>query len=126
MSGAAIPAGWPREVPPPGAEDWERRAIAWLYDLCPPDYRSYGVFRQWPVLLARAARHHVAAAAHACRRGAQTARADVREIGVTIPPPAVDGLLAMYEREALRLDTAARGALLVERALAGQRFTPKL
>jgi hypothetical protein len=113
-------------VPPPGAPGWERRAVAWLYDLCPPDHRAYGVLQRWPVLLARVARQHVAGAAHACRRGAQTARADVKELGAGIPPEAVDALLAMYEREALRLDTAARAADLVERALAGQRFIPKL
>jgi hypothetical protein len=50
----------------------------------------------------------------------------VRELGVGIPPEGVDALLAMYEREALRLDTAARAADLVERALAGQRFIPRL
>jgi hypothetical protein len=123
---SAVPPGWPAEVPPPGAPDWERRAVGWLFDLCPPDHRAYGVLQRWPVLLARVARHHVAAAAEACRRGAQTARADVRELGVGIPPEGVDALLAMYEREALRLDTAARAADLVERALAGQRFIPRL
>ena len=125
MSGA-IPPGWPAEVPPPGAAGWERRAIAWLYDLCPPDHRGYGVLQRWPVLLARIAREHVAASADACRRGAQTARADLRGLGVDFPPEAVDALLAMYEREGLRLDTAARGVALVERALAGQRFIAKL
>jgi hypothetical protein len=113
-------------VPPPGAPDWERRAVGWLFDLCPPDHRAYGVLQRWPVLLARVARQHVVAAAEACRRGAQTARADVRELGVGVPPEAVDALLSMYEREALRLDTAARAAHLVERALAGQRFIPRL
>jgi hypothetical protein len=122
----AVPPGWPAEVPPPGAPDWERRAVGWLFDLCPPDHRAYGVLQRWPVLLARVARHHVAAAAEACRRGAQTARADVRELGVGIPPEGVDALLAMYEREAFRLDTAARAVALVERALAGQRFIPRL
>ena len=123
---SAVPPGWPEEVPPPGAPDWERRAVGWLFDLCPPDHRAYSVLQRWPVLLARVARHHVSAAAEACRRGAQTARADVRELGVGIPPEGVDALLAMYEREALRLDTAARAAELVERALAGQRFIPRL
>ena len=123
---SVIPAGWPPEVPPPGAAGWERRAIAWLYDLCPPDHRGYGVLQRWPVLLARVAREHVAAAAEACRRGAQTARADLRGLGVEFPPEAVDALLAMYEREGLRLDTAARAVALVERALAGQRFIAKL
>jgi hypothetical protein len=120
------PAGWPPEVPPPDAPGWERRAVAWLYDLCPPDHRGYVVLQKYPVLLARVARQHVASAAHACRRGAQTARADIRELDPGIPPEAVDALLGMYEGEALRLEVAARGAHLVERALAGQRFTPRL
>ncbi len=126
MSPAVTPPGWPAQVPPPPAPGWERRAIAWLYDLCPPDHRSYGVLQRWPVLLARVARHHVAAAAETCRRGVQTARADIRDLDASIPPEAVDALMAMYEREALRLDTAARGAALVEQALAGRRFIPKL
>ncbi len=123
---SAIPAGWPAEVPPPGADGWERKAIGWLFDLCPPDHRGYGVLRRWPVLLARVARENVAAGAQACRRGAATARADLRELATPMPPEAVDALLAMYEREALRLDKAARAVALVERALAGGRFTPKL
>lgn len=125
MSGA-IPVGWPPEVPPPGAANWQRRAIGWLYDLCPPDHRGYAVLQRWPVLLARVAREHVAASADACRRGAATARADLRQLGVEIPPDAVDALLAMYEREALRLDAAARAVALVGKALAGQRFVAKL
>lgn len=122
----AVPAGWPPEVPPPGAPNWQRRAIGWLYDLCPPDHRGYPVLQRWPVLLARVARDQVAAAAHVCRQGAATARADIRALGLDIPPEAVDELLAMYEREALRLDTAARAVSLVGKALSGQRFIAKL
>jgi hypothetical protein len=125
MSGV-IPAGWPAEIPPPGADGWERRAIGWLYDLCPPDHRAYRVLSQWPVLLARVAREHVEAGAEACRRGAATARADLRAMNVDFPPEGVDALLDMYEREGLRLDTAARGVALVERALAGHQFIRKL
>lgn len=125
MSGT-VPAGWPEEVPPPGASGWERRAIAWLYDLCPPDHRSYGVLAHWPVLLARVAGENVNAAIEACRHGAATARADLRDLAGGLPPEAVEALLAMYEREALRLSRAARAVDLVQRALAGQRFIPKL
>ena len=78
------------------------------------------------MLLARVAGENVAAAVEACRHGAATARADLREIGGGLPPEAVDALLAMYEREVLRLERAARGVELVQRALAGQRFIPKL
>jgi hypothetical protein len=122
----AIPAGWPADLPPPGASGWQRRAVGWLYDLCPPDHRGYAVLSRWPVLLARVAGENVAAAIEACRHGAATARADLRELAGGLPPEAVDQLLALYEQEALRLQRAARGVDVVGRALAGQRFTPKL
>ena len=48
------------------------------------------------------------------------------ELAGGMPPEAVDQLLALYEQEALRLQRAARGVDVVGRALAGQRFIPKL
>ena len=56
-----LPPGWPEEVRPPGAPDWERTAVGWLYDLVPPEYRSHEVLRRYPVLLARFAADHVTA-----------------------------------------------------------------
>src|SRR3954451_8857066 len=56
-----VPPGWPVEVRPPGAPDWERTAVAWLFDLVPPDYRAHEVLRRYPVLLARFAADHVSA-----------------------------------------------------------------
>ena len=38
--------------------------MAWLFDLCPPDYRSHEVLRRYPVLLARFAAQVEAGAAH--------------------------------------------------------------
>src|SRR5512135_2556314 len=74
------PAGWPAAVPPPGVPGWERRAVAWLFDLCPPDFRVYEVLRAHPVLLARVAREHVAAGVEACRAGLSSVRADLRDV----------------------------------------------
>src|SRR3954447_15897511 len=71
---ATVPPGWPEEVRPPGAPDWERTAVAWLYDLVPPDYRVHEVLRRYPVLLARFAGDHVAAGLEAGRAGWRTAR----------------------------------------------------
>ena len=64
-----VPPGWPEQVLPPQAPDWERSAVAWLYDLCPPDYRAHEVLRRHPVLLARFAAGHVAAGVAAAREG---------------------------------------------------------
>ena len=47
------PPGWPRAVRPPGAPGWEHTAVAWLLDICPPEYRSYPVLRRHDVVLAR-------------------------------------------------------------------------
>ena len=47
------PAGWPREVRPPGAPGWEASAAAWLLDLCPADWRGYPGLRKHLVVLAR-------------------------------------------------------------------------
>ena len=76
--GGTVPPGWPEEVRPPGAPDWERTAVAWLYDLVPPDYRSHEVLRRYPVLLARFAGDHVAAGLEAARKGWRTVRQPFR------------------------------------------------
>src|SRR5450755_937145 len=63
---AYLPPGWPAGVHPPGSDDFERTAVAWLLDVVPPDYRLYGVLQRHPIALATMARHHVAA----CVQGA--------------------------------------------------------
>src|ERR1700735_2897915 len=37
---AYIPPGWPTGVHPPGSEDFEATAIAWLLDVVPRDARA--------------------------------------------------------------------------------------
>ncbi|NHC46141.1 hypothetical protein [Motilibacter aurantiacus] len=117
------PPGWPVEVRPPGAPDWEKTAVAWLFDLCPPDYRLHEVLRRHPVVLARFASYAVAAGIEASRRGLSTARDDLRG---AVPPQAVEAALVAYEREGARLVAAARAVALVEEALRGKRFTQRL
>ncbi len=56
-----IPPGWPTGVHPPGSDDFEATAIAWLLEVVPPDYRLHGVLRRYPLALAAMARHHTAA-----------------------------------------------------------------
>ena len=90
MRSDLVPPGWPPEVLPPQAPDWERSAVAWLYDLCPPDYRSHEVLRRHPVLLARFAAGHVRSAVEAARDGIRTARAELRDV---VPPEAVEAAI---------------------------------
>jgi hypothetical protein len=123
MSRDLVPPGWPAAVLPPQAPDWERSAVAWLFDLCPPDYRAHEVLRRYPVLLARFAAGHVAAAVEAARHGIRTARAELRDV---VPPEAVEAALAAYEREGRRLVLTGREIALVDAALRGERHVPRL
>ena len=66
--GEYLPPGWPTGVHPPGSEDFERTAVAWLLDVVPPDYRLYGALRRYPVALATMARHHVRSCVAGSRR----------------------------------------------------------
>jgi hypothetical protein len=118
-----LPPGWPAAVRPPGAPGWERTAIAWLFDLCPPDFRAYDVLRRYPIVLARMAGEHVRAGIAACREGLATARAELRD---TVPADAVEATVAAYEREGARLARTGRSVELVAQALRGQRFVPRL
>jgi hypothetical protein len=100
-----MPPGWPAGVHPPGSEDFESTAIGWLLDVVPPDYRLHGVLRRYPVALAAMARYHAKACVEGAREGYRTART---ELGGTLPPHAIDTVLAAYRKEGARL--AAPGA----------------
>jgi hypothetical protein len=118
-----VPPGWPSEVHPPGTERFEDTAVAWLTELLPPDYRRYGVLRRYPIALARMAREYVAGCLEAARQGFRTART---ELGEAVPPHAIDAVLDAYRHEGPRLATLLRSTDLVERALRGENFSPKL
>src|SRR5580658_4133663 len=118
-----IPPGWPAGVHPPGSEDFESTAIGWLLDVVPPDYRLHGVLRRYPVALAAMARYHAKACVEGAREGYRTARTELAD---TLPPHAIDTVLAAYRKEGARLAATARAVGLVERALRGETFTPTL
>jgi hypothetical protein len=118
-----IPPGWPAGVHPPGSEEFESTAVGWLLDVVPPDYRLHGVLRRYPVALATMARHHSKACVEGAREGYRTART---ELAGVLPPHAVDTVLAAYRKEGARLAETARAVDLVERALRGEVFTPKM
>ncbi len=123
MSRPVVPPGWPGEVRAPGVPDWERSATAWLFDLCPPDYRAHEVLRRHPVVLASFAAQHVQAGIEAARRGLSTARDELRGVA---DPETVAAALTAYEREGARLVVAARSVALVQDALRGRRFVARL
>ena len=117
------PPGWPAGVHPPGSDDFESTAVGWLLDVVPPDYRLHGVLRRYPVALATMARYHSRACVEGARQGYRTART---ELAGALPPHAIDTVLAAYRKEGARLAATARAVGLVERALRGEVFTPKM
>src|SRR5580692_1295535 len=120
---AYVPPGWPAGVHPPGTEDFERTAQAWLLDTVPADYRLHGVLRRHPLALAAMAIHHTRACVVGAREGYRTART---ELGNALPPHALDAVLAAYRAEGRRLVATAQAVGLVARALRGEVFTPQL
>jgi hypothetical protein len=123
MTELVSPPGWPRQVRPPGAPDWERSAVNWLLDICPPEFRSYPVLRRHDVVLARFAVLHVEACQSAVRRGLSEARAALRDVADV---DTVEGAVEAWQREQARLLAERRAVGLVEEALRGRRFVARL
>ena len=117
------PPGWPAQVRPPDAPDWERTAQNWLLDICPPEYRSYPALRRHVVVLARFAVLYVEAQQAAVRRGLSEARANLRDVA---PLDVVDAAVQTWQAEDARLSGARRAVGLVEEALRGRRFVARL
>ncbi len=110
-------------MPPPEAPGWQERALAWLLDQCPADYRRYAGWRKHPVALAWLAQRHVAGQVEVMRQ----AYRDVRvQLGPHLPPEGLAEVMTAIEAEGLRLVAAHRSAELVHEALEGGRFVPRL
>ena len=123
MAEYVAPPGWPRQVRPPDAPGWERTAVNWLLDICPPEYRSYTVLRRHVVVLARFAVLHVEASQAAVRRGLSEARAVLRDVA---DPGTVEAAVETWHAEGARLSAERRAVGLVEEALRGRRFVARL
>ena len=108
---------------PPGAPGWEHTAVAWLLDICPPEYRSYPVLRRHDVVLARFAVLHVEASQAAARRGLSEARAELRDVA---DQDTVEAAVETWHAESARLMAERRAVGLVEDALRGKRYVVRL
>jgi hypothetical protein len=117
------PPGWPPTVRAAGAAEWERSAVNWLLDICPPEYRGYPDLRRHPVVLARFAVLHVEASQAAVNRGLSEARGVLRDVAGQAE---VAAAVAIWEREAARLIGVRRAVGLVEEALRGRRYVARM
>lgn len=117
------PPGWPAEVRPPGSADWERTAVNWLLDICPPEYRGYPGLRRHPVVLARFGVLHVEASQAAVDRGLSEGRGILRDVA---DAGEVAAAVQVWECEKARLLGVRRAVGLVEEALRGRRYVSQM
>ena len=120
---AVAPAGWPAQVRPPSAPDWERTARGWLLDHSPPEFRCYPVLQRHLVVLARFTAVHQRACHAAARDGLAEARTALRDVS---DPETIQEALDTWQRELVRAESTLRAVELVEEALRGRRFRPRL
>ena len=118
-----LPAGWPSGVLPPGVEDWEQTATAFLLDCCPADFRGYPVLRRHPVVLAQFAAQFVASQVRASEEGLARARLSLRD---QVEPQVVEEAVSIWQEELARLRAVRGGINLVDDALRGMAFVPRL
>jgi hypothetical protein len=90
-----VPRDWPAAVRPPGSEDWEATAAAWLLDLM-PEFRGYPGLGRQPVVLAFIVRHVLNGAVDGARQGYRTTRSELGALG---PPHVTAPALADFRAE---------------------------
>ena len=81
------------------------------------------MLRRQPLVLARFAATACDAAVAAADQGLRVVRTELRD---RVAPEVVDDAVATYERERHRARTARQAVDLVERALRGERWVPRL
>jgi hypothetical protein len=118
-----VPPGWPSQVRPPGAPGWEASAIAYLLDCCPADFRAYRVLRNHPMVLAQFATHFVRGQLEASERGLADVRTSLSEF---VEPDVVEAATQAWLEQGARLVRTRRAVALIEEALRGRVFVPKL
>lgn len=118
-----VPPGWPREVHPPHAPDWETTASSFLLDCSPPEYRMYPVLRRHVIVLARFAARHVESQLEACRHGVGEVRAS---LGAYVSPDVLEAATLAWHEQVAVLTRRHREISLIEEALRGKVFVEKL
>lgn len=123
MTTPYTPPGWPPEVRAPGAPDWEATAVAFLLDCCPADLRGYPVLHRHPVVLAQFAGHFVGGHARATQEGLAEVRTSLARV---VPPEVVASAVDAWLEQSAHLIRVRRAVGLIEEALRGRTFVPRL
>ncbi|AKT52000.1 hypothetical protein ADJ73_13220 [Arsenicicoccus sp. oral taxon 190] len=110
-------------MPPPGVDGWRDRAVPWLLDQCPADFRGYASWRRHPQALSWVAVQQVDAQLAGMRQAYRQVRV---ALGDTLEPEALREVMADLEAEGVRLRATARSVHLVHEAMQGTTFVPRL
>lgn len=97
--------------------------MGWLLDLCPSEYRAHPALTTRPSALAWLAQRHVVAQGQANSAARAAARAELRD---RVEAAAVERVIEVLEHEHARLRAAYRAVRLVDDALQGRRYVPRL
>ena len=112
--GPGTPPGWPAGVPGPSEPGWERRAVNWLLDLAPGDWRGIEVLVRQPTALAALVSDHVAAT----RTGLRASVAGLRSrLAGAVPHRVVEEVVTALMGQEAVLARVAREVSLIEDAL---------
>lgn len=110
-------------LPDPDDAEFPARAVAWLLDTGAGEWRQSSVLRDNPVALAFRARHDVAARLDGTRAAYAAARSHLSD---EVDPLVLMAFLETLEAEGAHLVALQREVLLVEEALRGRRWRPRL
>jgi hypothetical protein len=105
-------SSWPTDLIPAGSPGWEIKAIAWLLDRCPSEFRTYEIFRTHPAALGYVATFQLEHQVEAIRDAYRSARTTAQ-----LSPEALAELLAALEHEGARLALELSSANVVIEAL---------
>ena len=94
-----------------------------MLDISPPEYRRYVGLRRHVVVLARFAVLHVEADQAAVRRGLSGVRGELKDFA---DEAVVEAAVQTFLIEDARLGSVRRAVGLVEDALRGRRYVPRL
>lgn len=123
MPDQVAPPGWPRDLPPPFADEFAQSVTSWLLDRGPGQWRSHAILRRRPRALARLLADHLTAQLEGLRRSYAGARRSMAEI---VPADDMTDFLAVIESEGAVVAETLRQVEQVEEALGGRRWRARL
>ena len=117
----AVPAGWPDDLPAVG-DGFDEKVTGWLLDRLPAQYRTSAI-RHQPLVLAMAAANHADATLAGTRQVYRDLRSQLRD---HLEPHQIDQALEALEALAADFTRTVREVTLVQQALEGHEWRPRL